>query len=78
MPVTRTRTVVLIGASFYLAVMPFAGDVASEGIRFDRERGEVVHRYDEATPESHELRRAAERKLEDGAPAIPDVLPEVR
>ena len=25
MPVTRTRTVVLIGASSYLAVMPFAG-----------------------------------------------------
>lgn len=25
MPVTRTRTVVLIGASFYLAVRSFAG-----------------------------------------------------
>jgi hypothetical protein len=30
MPVTRTRTVVLIGASFYLAVMSFAGGVATE------------------------------------------------
>jgi hypothetical protein len=38
MPVTRTRTVVLVGASFYLAVMSFAGGVASERIRFDRER----------------------------------------
>jgi len=38
MPVTRTRTVVLIGASFSLAVMSFAGGVAPERIRFDRER----------------------------------------
>jgi hypothetical protein len=29
MPVTRTRTVVLIGASFHLAVMSFAGGVAT-------------------------------------------------
>jgi hypothetical protein len=29
MPVTRTRTVMLIGASFYLAVMSFAGGVAT-------------------------------------------------
>lgn len=42
MLVTRTRTVVLISASFSLAVMSFAGGVATEGIRFDRERGEVV------------------------------------
>jgi len=42
MPVTRTRTVVLIGASFSLAVMSFAGGVTIERIRFDRERGEVV------------------------------------
>jgi hypothetical protein len=79
MPVTRTRTVVLIGASFYLAVMSFAGGVAAERIRFDRERGEVLHRYDEAVQEWHELRLVAERKLEEGgAPAIPDTLPEVR
>jgi len=38
MPVTRTRTVVLISASFSLAVMSFAGGVATERIRFDRER----------------------------------------
>jgi hypothetical protein len=33
MPLTRTRSVVLIGASFHLAVMSFAGDVATESIR---------------------------------------------
>ena len=38
MPVTRSRTVVLISASFSLAVMSFAGGVATERIRFDRER----------------------------------------
>ena len=30
MPETRTRTVVLLGASLYLAVMSFAGGVATE------------------------------------------------
>jgi hypothetical protein len=78
MPETRTRTVVLIGASFYLTVMSFAGGVATERIRVDRERGEVLRHYDEAVREWHEFRMTAERKLEDGAPAIPDVLPEVR
>jgi hypothetical protein len=78
MPVTRTRTVVLIGASFYLGVMSFAGGVASERIRFDRERGEVLHRYDEAVQEWHELRMAAERNLVDASSAGADALPEVR
>jgi hypothetical protein len=78
MPVTRTRNMVLIGASFSLAVMSFAGGVATERIRFDRERGEVLHYYDEAVGEWQESRMTAEGKLEDGAPAIPDALPEVR
>jgi hypothetical protein len=78
MPLTRTRTVVLIGASFHLAVMSFAGGVATDRVRFDRERGEVLHHYDAAVREWHEFRMTAERRLEDGAPATPDVLPEVR
>lgn len=78
MPVTRTRTVVLIGASFYLAVMSFAGGVATERIRFDRERGEVLHHYDEAVKEWHEFRMTAERTLADGSFAGADALPEVR
>ena len=78
MPVTRTRTVVLVGASFYLAVMSFAGGVASERIRFDRERGEVLHRYDEAVQEWHEFRMSAERKVAHESFAAADALPEVR
>jgi hypothetical protein len=78
MPATRARTVVLIGASFYLAVMSFAGGVAAERIRFDLERGEVLHHYDEAVQEWHEFRMAAERRLADGSSAGGDALPEVR
>jgi hypothetical protein len=78
MPETRTRTVVLIGASFYLAVMSFAGGVATERIRFDRERGEVLHRYDEGVQEWHEFRMAAERRLADGSSAGADASPAVR
>lgn len=76
MPATRARTVVLIGASFYL--MSFAGGVAAERIRFDLERGEVLHHYDEAVQEWHEFRMAAERRLADGSSAGGDALPEVR
>jgi hypothetical protein len=78
MPGTRTRTVVLIGASFYLAVMSFAGGVATERIRFDRERGEVLHCYDEAVQEWHEFRMAAERRLSDGSSTGAHASPAVR
>lgn len=76
MPATRARTVVLIGASFYL--MSFAGGVAAERIRFDLERGEVLHHYDEAVQEWHEFRMAAERRLADGSSAGADASPAVR
>jgi hypothetical protein len=78
MPVTRTRSVVLIGASFYLAVMSFAGGVTTERTRFDRERGEVLHHYDDAVREWHEFRMTAERTFADGSSAAADALPEVR
>jgi hypothetical protein len=78
MPVTRARSVVLVGASFYLAVMSFAGGVATERIRFDRERGEVLHRYDEAVREWHEFRMSAEHKVAHESFAGADALPEVR
>jgi hypothetical protein len=78
MPVTRTRNMVLIGASFSLAVMSFAGGVATERIRFDRERGEVLHHYDDAVREWHEFRMTAERTLADRSSAGADALPEVR
>lgn len=78
MSVTRTRTVVLVGASFYLAVMSFAGGVVTERIRFERERGEVLHHYDEAVREWHEFRMSAEHKVAHESFAGADALPEVR
>ena len=78
MPVTRTRTVVLISASFSLAVMSFAGRVASERIRFDRERGDVLHHYDEALREWQEFRMSAEHKVAHESFAGADALPGVR
>ncbi len=78
MSVTRTWTVVLVGASFYLAVMSFAGSVATERIRFDRERGEVLHHYDEAVREWHKFRMSAEPKVAHESSAGADALPEVR
>jgi hypothetical protein len=78
MSVTRTRTVVLVGASFYLAVMSLAGGVATERIRFDRERGKVLHHYDEAVREWHKFRMSAEHKVAHESLAGADALPEVR
>ena len=78
MSVTRTRTVVLVGASFYLAVMSFAGGVATERIRFDRERGEVLHHYDEVVREWHEFRMSAEHEVAPESFVGADALPEVR
>ena len=78
MSVTRTRTVVLLGASFYLAVMSSAGGVATERIRFDRERGDVLHHYDEALREWQEFRMSAELQVAHESFAGADALPEVR
>jgi hypothetical protein len=70
---TRRRMVVLGGLSLYLFVLGFAGGMASERIRFDRERTAVLHRYDEAVRQWHAFLMAAERRAEappaDGAPA---------
>src|SRR5258705_10421172 len=76
MPVTRTRTVVLIGASFYLAVMSFAGGVATERIRVDRERGDVLHHYEGAVRGLHEVRVSAEGPPAGGSSAGPVCLPQ--
>jgi hypothetical protein len=58
----RTRAVVLIGASFYMSVMGFAGGIAAERIRFDRQRTAVLHRYDEAVQQWHQFLMAAEQR----------------
>ena len=72
MMLTRGRMVVLGGLSLYLLLLGFAGGMASERIRFDRERTAVLHRYDEAVRKWHGFLMAAERRAEghpaDGAP----------
>jgi hypothetical protein len=73
MMMTRGRLVVLGGLSLYLFVLGFAGGMASERIRFDRERTAVLHRYDLAVRQWHGFLMAAERRAEgpaaDGAQA---------
>lgn len=73
MMMTRGRLVVLGALSLYLFVLGFAGGMASERIRFDRERAAVLHRYDDAVRQWHAFLMAAERRAEappaDGAPA---------
>ena len=77
MRVTRIRMVVLIGASLYLAVMAFAGGVAAERIRYDRERAVVLHRHDEAVREWQEILMMVERRAlsasaaDDAGQAVP-------
>ncbi len=76
MLVTRTRMVVPFGVSLYVAVMAFAGGVAAERIRFDGERGVVLHRYDEAVQQWwHEFLMTAERRLEEASPVAADAIP---
>lgn len=73
MMMTRGRLVVLGGLSLYLFVLGFAGGMASERIRFDRERTAVLHRYDLAVRQWHGFLMVAERRAEapaaDGAQA---------
>lgn len=75
MLVTRTRMVVPFGVFLYVAVMAFAGGVAAERIRFDGERGVVLHRYDEAVQQWHEFLMTAERRLEEASPVAADAIP---
>jgi hypothetical protein len=52
------------GVSLFLFVMAFAGGVAVERIRFDQQRATMLHRYDEAIRQWHQLRMAVERLAE--------------
>ena len=73
MMMTRGRFVVLGRLLLYFFVLGFAGGMASERIRFDRERAAVLHRYGEAVRQWQGFLVAAERRAEapsaDGAPA---------
>jgi hypothetical protein len=65
----RGRMVVLGGLSLYLFVLGFAGGMASERIRFDRERTAVLHRYDDAVRQWHAFLMRAELRAEAPASA---------
>lgn len=73
MMLTRGRVMVLGGVSLYLLVLSFAGGVAVERVRFDRQRAAVLHRYDEAVRQWHQFLMVAERRAQaapaDGASA---------
>ena len=64
MKMTRGRTVVVSALSLYLLALGFAGGMASERIRFDRERTAVLHQYYRAVREWHAFLMSAERRAE--------------
>ena len=53
MAMIRRRTVLAGGLAVYLLVVGFAGGMAAERIRYDRERADVLARYDGAVREWH-------------------------
>lgn len=73
----RTRVVVLIGASLYVGAMAFAGGVAAERIRFDRQRATVLQRHDEAVQQWHQFLMAAEQRQVEAESAAGDAAPVV-
>lgn len=78
MTTKRTRAVVLIGASVYMTAMAFAGGVAAERIRFDRQRVAVLHRHDEAVQEWHRFLMATEQRQGESRSAAGDAAQVVR
>lgn len=74
----RTRVLVLIGTSLYVNAMAFAGGVAAERIRLDRERAAVLQRHEEAVQERHRFLIAAEQRKVDAESTAGDAGPVVR
>jgi hypothetical protein len=64
MTMIRRRTVLRGGLAVYLLVAGFAGDMAAERIRVDRERAGVIARYDEAVREWHAILMQVEHATE--------------
>lgn len=71
MVTTRGRMLVLGMVSLYLFVLGFASGVASEHIRFDRQRAAVLHRYDEALRQWHQVLMVVERRAQATPAASP-------
>jgi hypothetical protein len=66
MTMTRRRTVLAGGLALYLLAVGFAGGMAAERIRFDRERAGVLVRYEEAVEEWHVVLMRVEHAAEAG------------
>ena len=64
MTMIRRRTMLRGGLAAYLLVAGFAGGMAAERIRFDRERAGVLARYDEAVREWHAMLMQVEHAAE--------------
>ena len=65
MTMIRRRMVLAGGLAVYLLAVGFAGGVAADRILYDRERADVLARYDEAVREWH----AMLMRIEHGAEA---------
>ena len=59
---TGKRVLGAAGLALYLVTFGFAGGMAAERIRFDRERAAVLHRYDAAVRDWHQFLIGAERQ----------------
>ena len=64
MTMIRRRTVLAGGLAVYLLVVGFAGGMAAERIRYDRERADVLARYDGAVREWHAMLMRIEHAAE--------------
>jgi hypothetical protein len=64
MKIIRRRRVLAGGLAIYLLVVGFAGGMATERIRFDRERADVLARYDEAVRTWHAILMQVEHSVE--------------
>jgi hypothetical protein len=64
MTMNRRRTALAGGLALHVLTVGFAGGMAAERIRFDRERADVLARYDEAIREWHAILMRVEHAAE--------------
>lgn len=65
---TTRRVVLGIVLSAYLLGLGVLAGIVLERMRFDRQRTEVLRRYDEAVREWHSVRMALEKRVEERQP----------
>jgi hypothetical protein len=65
----RTRKVILhIAVGVYLVGLGMVTGMALDRMRFDRQRSEVIGRYEQALREWHAVRMALEKQVEEKRP----------